>query len=200
MIEILSLGAYHPKSFKQTLRFPKPISASQIVTFSNTAAHTCPSINSIGAIFDFLAPQIFHNTFCPILRATKPITVVGPVLQTFLGWGVEGGYETYPSANCRELEDFHPKSTCVFLAAGIILAELFIPLLLFGIVIKSSGTAIKHLLAAVAENVLTACEIAYGIIGKAVRVLNLAPLEEHISLGDTVHEPLLDEHHSQTIF
>ena len=191
-IEVLSFGAYRPKSIAQALRFPKPISANEIVTFSNICATTCPSINSIGHVFDFLAPQMFHNSFCPVLRATKPITALGPTLQALLGWGVEGGYETMPGDNCRDLESLYPKSTCVIIAIGIIIAEFFIPLLLVGILLKSSGSIVWRLLVAIVENLLTLVEIAYKIIEVAVKLLNLAPTEKHTASEKT--KPLMPKH------
>lgn len=196
VIEVLSFGAYHPKPFSAVLKFPKPISANEIVTFSNICANTCPEINSIGTVFNFLAPQIFHGTFCPILRASKPISIVGPILQAFLGWGVQGDFTTHPYGNCEELEPMHPKSTCVILAIGIIIAEFFIPLLLAGIILRSSGSVIWRLLVAVMENILTALELVYDVLEVVVKFLNLAP-QDKPRLAE-VREPLIQPPHTTT--
>jgi len=190
-VEALSFGAYRPKAIKQALQFPKPISATEVVTFSNIVAQKCPSIDSIGSVFRFLMPQIFHSTFCPILRATKPIYGVGATTHALLGWGVQGGFQTWPGENCMELEPLYPTSTCVFIAVGILIAEFFLPILLIGIVLKSSGAVITRFLVAVTENLITVLEIGFVVIEFLVKLMNMAPKDAPKQNVPEAKEPLI---------
>ena len=179
IIEVLSLGSYHPKPFKASSLLPPHISSNEVVKFANTAGQVCPKFNSASTIFGFLAPQALHSTVCPLLRAMKPISVLGPVTENTLSWAVSGGFEAYPDGdNCMMKEPMYPDATCVIIGVGIILAEVFIPLLLIGILISSSGGIIASLIVAFIENVMTVVDLAVVILTQIVLTFDLIPAND----------------------
>lgn len=187
-VAIAALTNRDPKTFP-SLKFPKPISPDDVVSFAHTVARECPRMNSASTIVGFLAKQGLHESICPVVRATAPIRIVGPLVASLLSWGTYG-WEPHPGDNCMIKEDLHPKSTCVVLGIGILIAEVLLPLLLIGILLNSSGSIIATVLINAVGVVVRVVKLAVDIQIAIARFLRILPRKEQEPVETTQVEEI----------
>lgn len=152
------------------LNWPKKITVTRILHFSQTVSDVCPAFNSAGTILDFSFKQAMHPVVCPILRATSPVRLVNVTLPALIGF-LSYDYEPYPGHNCEHHENFQPKGTCVFLGAGIVFLEVLLPLLLIGIWVATSANIFFAVLRTVLNLISRSIELAFDIAFKAAKIL-----------------------------
>jgi len=112
------------------------VDTAEIIADMNKMGMVCGAINTGPKASHELSMYFLSDYTCPVVRASYP-TFAKNMTETVLGWSAYNPDPHQGANSCQATGDEHTRALCGFLAFGLVLAEIVVPVILVVFLIQN---------------------------------------------------------------